>query len=467
MGLTATLNASVNALAAHSKAIETAGKNLANVDNANYARQRVVYTQQVAVAAGTSTPLGLQATVEAVRDTLLDKQVLREVSRTGDLTAMQSAFQRAQSALGESLSSSAASATANTSSNTGITAAMDDFFNAFQTFAANPTSSAQRNALIQTAATLTDRIQSVSSDLAQVRTDLNTQIASDVTSVNTLLQQVADLNKQIGSVEVNAPGSASDLRDQRQAVLEQLAGKMNFNSTEAADGQVSITVKSGSTDVAMVTGSAVVGPLSFTGTVFQAGATPVNVDLTGGSLHGALTARDGSIKDLQDNLDALTSQLVTSVNGAYNPLNTIGENFFNAAGTTSATISLDSALNATTLKASNSSAAGDNTLALAVAGLATHKFSTSGSDDIDGTFGDFLTNSVSQLGQALSTTNTKVTNQSTVENLVRTQRDSVSGVSLDEEMADLVKYQRAFQAASRVFNTVDDLLNTVVNQMGV
>jgi flagellar hook-associated protein 1 FlgK len=467
MGLTATLYASVNALAAHSKAIETAGKNLANVDNANYARQRVIYSQAVTVSASGSQPLGLQANVEQVRDGLLDKQVLREVARSANFAGQQAAYQRAQSALGESISSSSASATANSTTNTGVSAALDDFFNAFQTFAANPTSTAQRQALLQTAATLTDRLQSVDQDLAQVQTDLNTQIASDVTAVNTLLQQVADLNQKIGQVEINAPGAASDLRDQRQTVLEQLAGKLNFDTTEAADGQIQVTAKDGSNaNVVMVNASTVVGPLTFTGTVFQAGATPTTLALTGGRLQGALTARNGAVKDLRDNLTALASQLVTSVNGAYNPLNTTGENFFNSSGSTAGTIALDGALTATNLKASNGGAASDNTIALSVAGLVSTVWSTGAGADIDGTFGNFLSNSVGQIGQALATTNTKITNQSTVENLVRSQRDSISGVSLDEEMADLVKYQRAFQASSRVFSTVDQLLDLVVNQMG-
>ena len=70
-------------------------------------------------------------------------------------------------------------------------------------------------------------------------------------------------------------------------------------------------------------------------------------------------------------------------------------------------------------------------------------------------------------GQSLAGANARVDDQNSIEQIVRTQRDGVSGVSLDEEMANLVKYQRAFQATSRVFNTVDELLDNVVNTMGV
>jgi flagellar hook-associated protein 1 FlgK len=98
--------------------------------------------------------------------------------------------------------------------------------------------------------------------------------------------------------------------------------------------------------------------------------------------------------------------------------------------------------------------------------VAHRAFSTAGGDVLDGTLGGFYSGAVSNLGQALATANSHVENQTGVEKLVRAQRDAVSGVSLDEEMADLVKYQRAFQASSRVFSVIDELLDNVVNRMG-
>jgi flagellar hook-associated protein 1 FlgK len=80
--------------------------------------------------------------------------------------------------------------------------------------------------------------------------------------------------------------------------------------------------------------------------------------------------------------------------------------------------------------------------------------------------GQFYASSVTRLGQALGTAQSRAEDQDKIETLVRTQRDTVSGVSLDEEMADLVRYQRAFQASSRVFSIVDQLLDTVVNGLG-
>jgi flagellar hook-associated protein 1 FlgK len=160
----------------------------------------------------------------------------------------------------------------------------------------------------------------------------------------------------------------------------------------------------------------------------------------------------------------LAAQLVGSVNSAYNPSGTT-DDFFDSSGTTAATIQLAGGLTATNLKASDGGAAGDNTTALAVANLANHTFSTAGGDLIDGTFGQHYSSAVTDLGQSLSGVNSRVDDEASIEKLVRAQRDAVSGVSLDEETSDLMKYQRAFQASSRVIQTIDSMLDTVINRL--
>src|SRR5882724_2419947 len=140
-GLFSSLNSSVNALNAQSRAVEITGKNLANVNNASYARQRVVLGDlgTVETAQGPQS-MGLTALgVEQTRDSLLDQQVMREVSLSASYQTEQQAYQRAQAGLGQSVSSSTSASGAGSSGDTGIAPALDDFFNSFQSFAANPT----------------------------------------------------------------------------------------------------------------------------------------------------------------------------------------------------------------------------------------------------------------------------------------------------------------------------------------
>ena len=466
-GLFSTLNSSSMALNAHSRAIETAGKNLANVNNPNYARQRVIYGDRGTV----DTPegavsLGLEVlSVKQIRDTLLDRQLMREIGLSGSLDSQQAALSRALAGLGQDINGSA-DVKATGSSTGGLGAAIDDFFNAFQTLASRPTDAGARQTLLQKANILTSTLNEADTRLGQVQSDIDTDVSANVDTANNLISTIADLNSQIARFEVSKPGSAVDLRDQRQARLEDLAAIIPVKVTDLGDGQVKLTVKdAGSANIDLLSGNTIYGTLAFNGTAVTGGASATAIALGSGSMQGSLTVRDGAVQTLRDNLNSFSSQLVTSVNAAYNPASTAGGDFFNAAGTTAGTIGVNTTLTAATL-VTGAGAAGDNSIATAVANLANQNFSVSGGDAFDGTFGQFYSRSVSDLGQALSTATSRSADQDKIQTLVRNQRDTVSGVSMDEEMADLVKFQRAFQASSRVFSVVDELLDTVVNRLG-
>ncbi|HYP18411.1 MAG TPA: flagellar basal body rod C-terminal domain-containing protein, partial [Opitutus sp.] len=237
-------------------------------------------------------------------------------------------------------------------------------------------------------------------------------------------------------------------------------------------GQLQVTALDGNGDPVVLVDLAVVqGALAFDTTTtppsIKGGSPATILALTSGSIQGSYTARTSAIQTLRDQLDQLAEQLVVSVNDVYNPTGLTGD-FFTATGTTAATFKLAAGVTAASLKASDGGPAGANDVAHAIAQLASKKFSTSATpaDVIDGTFGTFYSGAVSGLGQALAGATSRVNDHTRIEQLVRSQRDAVSGVSLDEEMADLMKYQRAFQASSRVFTTIDELLETVVNRMG-
>src|SRR4051812_10906714 len=183
-GLFSSLNAAVNALSAQSRAVEIAGKNLANVNNPNYARQRVMIgSLGTIVTAQGPESMGVTAlSIQQLRDSLLDKQVMRETSLTASYNAQQQAYQRAEAGLGQNIDGTQNSSGASSTSDNGVSASIDDFFNAFQSFAADPTDPGQRQTLIQKTSILTDRIQLADQRLAQVSSDLDSQVGTDVTS---------------------------------------------------------------------------------------------------------------------------------------------------------------------------------------------------------------------------------------------------------------------------------------------
>lgn len=468
-GLFGNLASGVKALNAQSRALETAGRNIANVNNASYARQRVVLGDRgtVLTTQGAQS-LGVEARqVQQLRDLLLDRQVSREIALTSSLSSRQFADQKAEAALGQSIDRSANAASTSASTG-GVAGSLGDFFSAFDSFATSPTDTGVRQTLLQKASVLTDSLRQADTRLGQLQDDLTEQLATDVGEVNTLLETIATLNGQIGHFEINTPGSAADLRDQRQARLEELATKLNFETraSATAPGQVDVFVRAtDGAEISLVQLNAVTGPVTLTGSTISAGAPAAAVAVTGGALHGNLEARDGTVQTLRDQLDALAGQLVSSVNTAYNPTGATGD-FFAPAGTSAGTIALAAGLTPVTLKASDGGPAGDNTLARAVAQLANHAFSTAGGDAIDGTFAKYFSGVVSNFGATASRVSDQYEDQQNIENIVRSQRDSISGVSMDEELADLVKYQRSFQASSRVIQVIDELLDTIVNRLG-
>lgn len=469
-GLYASLANGVKALNAQSRAVEVAGNNLANVNNPNYARQRVVFGERGTVV----TPQGAQSLgVEAIqlkqlRDSFADEQVVSEIATTARYEAQQSTLQQAQVALGQTIDRSVTATNAASGTGAGLNEALASFFDSFGSFAVNPNDTAERQVLLQKATVLTDKLNSVDDRLVALQTNIDDQIDVDVEDANRIISVIADLNAQIGRLEINVPGSAVDLRDQRQAKLEELAEIIPVESSPSSgsEGQIDVVTRDASgNEILLVSRAVTYGSVAFDGTDVTAGTPATVIGGNRGSIMGSLETRDGAIQSLRDSLDTISEQLVTAVNDAYNPTGATG-NFFAAGGLSAGTIALDSTVTVANLKASDGGAAGDNSIALAVNNIALTSFSTAAGDALNGTLAQYYAGAVSALGQSITSVDNSLTDQTSIEDLVRRQRDAVSGVSLDEEMSDLLKYQRSFQAASRVIQVIDELLETIVTRLG-
>ena len=462
-GLLDSLSSASAALNAQSQAIAVVTNNISNVNNPNYSEETPEFNDlgMVQTADGPES-LGLTVSVSQQRSAVLDQMVRQEASLTSGFTAQQDLLQQAQAALGENITSSSTSASSSTATESGLSSSIDAFFNAFENLAANPTDEGAKETVVEQAGVLTDRFQEVDQNLAQVQSNADAQATSGVSSANTLLQDVATLNSQIASFETNDPGSAVDLRDQREGDLEQLSALMPVTVTENSKGEDTVTAASSGGAVTLVSNGTLPNTLSYAAGVVSAGST--HLTLSSGSLSGTVSASSGAVQALRTGLDALASQIVAAVNTAYNPSSTSGDDFFDSSGTTAGTIAVASTLTSATLQAGTGSA-GDNSLATSVANVANQQFATSGGDDIDGTIDQFYSNTASNIGQAVDTANTQVTDQTNVQTIVTNQRNSVSGVSLDQEMSHLMTYQTAYQASSELFSTINTMLSDLITDL--
>ncbi len=450
----------------HKRSIDIAGNNLANINNEDYARQQILTRDGFMY----TTKAGLQSNgldsggLEHVRNQLLDKQILKEISNLSSLQAQDEVLSRVSAVIAEDIKRALDPQTLESALEgdveTGtITKSIDEFFNAWQELSADPTAEAAKQSLFGKAEALISTLNTTGTKITELETFIASLTAQDNNKIDALLQKVAALNIEIAKIEFKGDGMAATLRDEREAALEQLAQYVDVTFTEIADSGGKFTVTAGSTPITLI---------DATGAVAGTAATllATTTSLQGGRIHGYdQVSSSGALGTLKTSLNNLVSQLVTSVNAVYKSGTNTG-NFFNSANSTMSTIALDSTLtSATSITTTGVSGAGAgaNDLALAVAELHNKQFSTTTGDLFSGTFIEHVTTSVATLGSEHNIIKDKIESVDLILSNLKEQRQQESGVSIDQEVAELMGYQRAFQATSRVINILDSMLDVVVN----
>ena len=472
LGLFGTLNMGARSLQVQQQGIEVAGHNLANVNNPAYSRQRLNLQTSLTIP----TPIGPQGTgadvvsIQRVRNAVLDGQIQSETSARGFLESQQSILEQARSILGQEIDRAASGPDGSASSlgvggQHGIAEKLSDLFNAFQEISTNPTSLPERQSALAKAQDLATEFNQISRRLDTLDESINDAIQSDAAKVNELLSSIASINKEIFTTEVYAPGSANDLRDLRQQRIEQLAELVNMQATEQANGTVDISI-AGELMVSGVQIQDTVEAYDAGGRQFllrsQNGGT--NLNLAGGRIQGLIEARDGALTTLRNELDAHAALLISEVNAVhaagFSLTGSTGANFFQGAN--AADIQVNAALVAdpSLLQASSvNGEGGNNTVALQIAQLTDKRHAALSNQ----TFSQDFAGIVSGFGQALASVNSGLDDQNAVETMLLRQREAISGVSLDEEMTDLIKFQKAFEASARLVTTIDEMLQTIIN----
>jgi flagellar hook-associated protein 1 FlgK len=446
------------ALMANQEALNVTGTNVANQNTAGYTRQVVSFqTVDAVTLSGSTYGSGVTASATSQRDRVLEQQVQQQTQTQAQSGALESALQQVQNIFGLSSTTSSASSTV-------LGTAIDSFFSSLSTLASNPSDTATRQNVLTTANSLAAAFNSASNQLSQVSTGLNQQVIGDVSQVNSLTKTIASLNTQITALSPNA--DAGTLEDQRQQAIAQLSQLVGLDQISTENNGITLTTSNGAVLVS--------GSQSFSLSTTQVGGTThilagvggqdVTSNLTGGDLGGVLQARDQQLPSYQSALDNLAFAVGTQVNqqnalgvdGNGNP----GAALFSLPAASSGAAALIQVAtadpNAVAAAATGQGSAG-NTNASALANL-------SSANIVNGqTASGFLASFLGQIGSdtAAATTNNSA-QQATLTQLT-TQRDSLSGVSLDEEASNLTQYQRAYQAASQVFNIANSIMASAIN----
>jgi len=459
---------------AQRQAMEVTGENIANVNTPGYSRQEVVMENRP-VTTSSGFALGSGVAIQTVRrsyDGMLQQQIVDGNSTYQQSLARQSALEQIEPSFNELASD-------------GLGKALDNFFGAWQDLSTNPQGTAERQALLSRSQILTDTFHQVSNSLASVAKSANDNLVGITADVTDNARNLALVNTQIIATQA-VGGNPNELLDQRDLLLQKISEKVGITTTLQADGSATVKLKGGeelvsgtkyatlytSADAAVPSANEIrlsglgnppakaAGDLDISTTV---GGTVGGVPNSLGKLGGTLAVRDTIVKDYRDKLDEIASQLVSTVNAqhraGYGIDGTTGNNFFDPAGTTSATIS-SASLVAAKIAAGTGSNTGDNLNALKLAAIQNKTdiaFSTGGAS-----FDGFYNSLVSTVGIETQGAQ-QVTAQGTAFlKQLNTLRSSNSGVSLDEELVNLTKYQRAFQGSAKVISAATDMLDIVM-----
>ena len=463
------LSIGTGSLLSQQRAINVTGNNIANVNTPGYTRQRVTMETQLPIdTASGLVGWGVQtSTIERVYDRYLSGQINNENANLGRWEAQQGALDRVEVVFDESGAY-------------GLNQALGDFWNSWQDLSMNPSGTIERAMVAAKSQALADTIHQKYADLGQAQADIDTAIVSGVEDINRLTAEISGLNQKIASTEADGTVNANDYRDSRELALKQLSEIIDINSFEDGNGRVVVSVgrgrvlvESGSTYTLTTTPPTATGHADIVWSNASGATMSIASEISSGKIAGWLQARDTKIEDYKDRLNDLAENLIEEVNdqhtAGFDRNGVAGVDFFEGPGPEFAAEMKVNALiladpnriaAAATAPTAPLTTAGDARNAVAIADLRTAQ--TMGGS---ATFGDAANLLVSQVGHDVQEAKTYQSHQADMLAYLDNYRESVSGVNLDEEMVNLVKYQAAYNAAAKMITLGDDMLNTLMNMV--
>ncbi|GAB4475379.1 MAG: flagellar hook-associated protein FlgK [Anaerolineales bacterium] len=350
----------------------------------------------------------------------------------------------------------------------GLVAKLDAFWTGWQALSNDPTNMALRADMLERGTALTQAINWRAQSLIRIQQDQNSLIVQRVNEINTLATKVASLNVEI--VAVKSAGSApNDLMDQRDQLITRLAELTGATAAIQENGEALVSIGGHALVIGATTFKLATTSGNMATIYWEADGNDFNPSR--GELAGLLEARDVIIPDILNGLDDLAQNLVTQVNTLHSAgyaLDgaTTGLNFFDPAGVTALSIQLSSDVAGQPDRlatAQQSAAPADGNNAVALANLRELLVMNGNTE----TFNQYYTRQVTELGIDIQRAEALAQDRKEVASSLESLKEQVVGVNLDEEAANLIKYQRAFQAATRLVTVMDEMLDKIINGMGV
>jgi len=445
----------VTHLQAGLRGLSATSNNIANVNTPGYSRQRPDLEETPPIQIGGlnfGTGVELKQVV-SLRDSILDLRVNQETQQQGRLEGFLGPAQQIQSFFNET-------------TGTGLQANLTAFFNSRSQLSTSPSDLNVRQSVLTAAQNLSTSFNQAATNLSRLQTSVNLNVTQSVSQINTLTAQIATANAQVSAAQ-SANRNPGPFVDQRQQLLNQLSSLVDISEINAGNGNLTITTSNGA--------PLVVGGQSFqlsTQTNASTGlqdiisqGTNITSQITGGQLAGQLQIRDQEIPAIQNSLDTLAFNLSSAVNTQHKlgfDLNgNAGGNLFTPlASATGAASQISVAIaNPSLVAASADGTPGNNANANALLGLQNQAIA-SGQNPLN-----FYGNLVFKIGNDVSTAQAGQSAGSQVLSQLQNLQGGVSNVDLNEESANLIRFQNAYQASARVVSVINSLLETTINMV--
>jgi flagellar hook-associated protein 1 FlgK len=452
-GLNTSLLIGMQALEVSEGALNATSNNIANSNTPGYTREvpEISETPET-VSGGTVTGGGVSLDgLQSVRDELLNLQIQQQTSAQSGADTESSALEQIQTNFA--------------STGNDIASTFSAFSSSLAQLSASPSSTAAQDGVITSGQNLAESFNTTANSLTTEQSAMNTQVTQTVAQINSLTQQIAQLNGQVSQLTA-AGQDGGTVEDQRDELVQQLSQLTGVSVTQSSDGET-ITTGNGTP---LVMGGQSFSLQTTTGSdgmqhVLDSNGTDITTTIQGGQLGGSIQIRDQVIPSYLTQLNTLASQFASAFNAAqaegYDSNGNAGQSFFSvpASGAGAAAGITVSITDPSQIASSSDGTAGSNGNVANLSAALTNALPSGQTPS------QAYANLVFQVGNDASNSSSQST--AIGQNILQltNQQSSVSGVSIDEETTNLIRYQTAYEAAARIVSTIQQL-GTVTLDMG-
>lgn len=455
-GLNTSLSIGLQALEVTQGALEATSNNIANANTPGYTREvpqfsEVGQTLQGEEVVGGGVTLD---SLQSVRDELLNLQIQQQTSLQSSADTQSTSLQQIQTYFASS-------------SGQDISSELTAFSSSLAQLSATPANTASRQSVLSNGQNLANAFNATANGLTSAKSAADGQVTETVAQINSLSKQIAQLNGQLAHLSQNGEDGGA-IEDQRDQLVQQLSGLTGISITQNEDGSGETITTGNGTPL-------VIGSQSFTlqtttgsdGTqqVLDSNGNNVTSSIQGGQLGGAIQVRDATIPGFLSQLNTLATQFAAAVNSAqaqgFDSNGNAGQSFFSlGANPNDAASSISVSLTSPTqIAASSDGSAGSNGNVANLTAALTNDLPSG--ESAAGAYSAL----VFQVGSAASDASTQSTAIGQNLQQLQNQQSSVSGVNVDEETTNLIRYQTAYSAAARIIDTIQQL-NTITLNLG-